>query len=46
MGMPLFAVDMPALMSLLGHSIYGAILGLVAVRILGLVAVRVFTGRA
>ena len=34
MGMPLFAVDLTAMMSLLGHLIYGAILGLVAVRVL------------
>ncbi|TFD76799.1 hypothetical protein E3T53_13010 [Cryobacterium psychrophilum] len=34
MGMPLFNVDTIALMSLMGHLIYGAILGLVAVRIL------------
>ena len=34
MGMPLFSVDLAALMSLLGHLIYGAILGLVAVRVL------------
>lgn len=34
MGMPLFAVDLTALMSLMGHVIYGVILGLVAVRVL------------
>ena len=34
MGMPLFVVDLTAMMSLLGHLIYGAILGLVAVRVL------------
>ena len=34
MGMPLFTVDMPALLSLMGHMIYGAILGLTAVRVL------------
>ncbi len=34
MGMPLFAVDLTALMSLMGHLVYGAILGLVAVRVL------------
>lgn len=34
MGMPLFAVDPAALMSLVGHLIYGVILGLVAVRVL------------
>ena len=34
MGMPPFAVDLTAMMSLLGHLIYGAILGLVAVRVL------------
>ncbi len=34
MGMPLFAVDLTALMSLMGHLIYGVILGLVAVRVL------------
>lgn len=33
-GMPLFAVDLTALMSLMGHLIYGVILGLVAVRVL------------
>ncbi|MGY4541323.1 putative membrane protein YagU involved in acid resistance [Arthrobacter sp. UYNi723] len=38
MGMPLFAVDLMSLMSLMGHLIYGVILGLVAVRVL--------TGRA
>ena len=38
MGMPLFAVDLTALMSLMGHLIYGVTLGLVAVRVL--------TGRA
>ena len=34
LGMPLFAVDLTAMMSLVGHLIYGAILGLVAVRIM------------
>lgn len=34
MGMPLFAVDLTALMSLMGHLIYGVTLGLVAVRVL------------
>jgi len=34
MGMPLFALDAAALMSLMGHMIYGVILGLVAVRVL------------
>ncbi|MFM9432823.1 hypothetical protein [Arthrobacter sp. MP_2.3] len=34
MGMPLFAIDLTALMSLMGHLIYGVILGLVAVRVL------------
>ncbi|WP_426975440.1 hypothetical protein ACQCSU_11775 [Pseudarthrobacter sp. O4] len=34
MGMPLFAVDLTALMSLMGHLIYGVILALVAVRVL------------
>jgi hypothetical protein len=34
MGMPLFVMDLTALMSLMGHLIYGAILGLVAVRVL------------
>ncbi len=34
MGMPLFAIDLTALMSLMGHLVYGAILGLVAVRII------------
>ena len=34
MGMPLFTVDMPALLSLMGHMVYGAILGLTAVRVL------------
>ncbi|MGE3194546.1 MAG: hypothetical protein AB7K08_13890 [Microbacteriaceae bacterium] len=33
-GMPLFAIDTTALFSLMGHLIYGAILGIVAVRIL------------
>ena len=33
-GMPLFTVDTTALFSLMGHLIYGAILGAVAVRIL------------
>ncbi|MET3206001.1 UNVERIFIED_ORG: putative membrane protein YagU involved in acid resistance [Arthrobacter sp. UYEF13] len=34
MGMPLFTVDLTALMSLMGHMIYGVILGVVAVRVL------------
>lgn len=34
MGMPLFMVDVTGLMSLMGHLVYGAILGLTAVRIL------------
>lgn len=34
MGMPLFALDLAALMSLMGHMVYGVILGLVAVRVL------------
>lgn len=34
MGMPLFAPDLTALMSLMGHLIYGVTLGLVAVRVL------------
>ncbi len=34
MGMPLFAIDGGAWMSLMGHLIYGIILGLVAVRVL------------
>ncbi|QNE14479.1 hypothetical protein [Pseudarthrobacter sp. NBSH8] len=34
MGMPLFAIDLTALMSLMGHMIYGVILGVVAVRVL------------
>ncbi|MEW1808330.1 hypothetical protein [Pseudarthrobacter sp. NPDC080039] len=38
MGMPLFAVDLTALMSLMGHLVYGVILGPVAVLVL--------TGRA
>jgi uncharacterized membrane protein YagU involved in acid resistance len=33
-GMPLFTIDTTALFSLMGHLIYGAILGIVAVRIL------------
>jgi uncharacterized membrane protein YagU involved in acid resistance len=33
-GMPLFTIDSTALLSLMGHLIYGAVLGLVAVRIL------------
>lgn len=33
-GMPLFTIDTTALFSLMGHLIYGAILGAVAVRIL------------
>lgn len=34
-GMPLLTIDTTALLSLMGHVIYGAILGVVAVRILG-----------
>lgn len=34
MGMALFAINTGALMSLMGHLIYGVILGLVAVRVL------------
>jgi hypothetical protein len=34
LGMPMFSVDLPALMSLMGHLIYGVILALVAVRVL------------
>lgn len=34
LGMPLFTLDMTALLSLMGHLIYGAILGLTAVRVL------------
>jgi hypothetical protein len=34
LGMPLFSVDLSALMSLMGHLIYGVILALVAVRVL------------
>lgn len=34
LGMPLFTVDLPALMSLMGHFVYGIILALVAFRIL------------
>lgn len=34
LGMPLFSVDLPALMSLMGHLVYGIILALVAFRIL------------
>ncbi len=33
-GMPLFTIDTTALFSLMGHLVYGAILGVVAVRIL------------
>jgi len=38
LGMPVFAVDRTSVFSLMGHLIYGAILGLMAV--------RVFTSRA
>ncbi len=34
LGMPMFTIDMAALLSLMGHLIYGAILGLTAVRVL------------
>ena len=34
LGMPLFSLDLPALMSLMGHLVYGVILALVAVRVL------------
>jgi len=34
LGMPLFTIDATALFALMGHLIYGAILGAVAVRIL------------
>ncbi|MDI3195875.1 hypothetical protein QK290_13965 [Pseudarthrobacter sp. AL07] len=34
MGMPFFTIDLNALMSLMGHMIYGVILGVVAVRVL------------
>jgi len=34
LGMPLFTVDMTSVFSLMGHLIYGAILGLTAVRVL------------
>jgi uncharacterized membrane protein YagU involved in acid resistance len=34
LGMPVFSMDMTTIFSLMGHLIYGAILGLVAVRIL------------
>ena len=34
LGMPLFTLDLTALVSLMGHLIYGAILGLTAVRVL------------
>lgn len=34
LGMPLFMLDMATLLSLMGHLIYGAILGLTAVRVL------------
>jgi len=34
LGMPVFTLDMTALLSLTGHLIYGAILGLTAVRVL------------
>lgn len=33
LGMPLFSVDMTSAFSLMGHLIYGAILGLTAVRV-------------
>ncbi len=33
LGMPLFSVDMTSVFSLMGHLIYGAILGLTAVRV-------------
>lgn len=34
LGMPLFAIDASAMFSLMGHLMYGVILGLVAVRVL------------
>ncbi|MDQ0278828.1 putative membrane protein YagU involved in acid resistance [Arthrobacter silviterrae] len=34
LGMPLFALDLTAVLSLMGHMIYGVILGLVAVRVI------------
>ncbi|MDJ0358273.1 hypothetical protein [Paenarthrobacter sp. PH39-S1] len=34
LGMPLFAVSLTAVLSLMGHMIFGAILGLVAVRVI------------
>lgn len=34
LGMPLFAIDAMAMFSLMGHLVYGVILGLVAVRVL------------
>lgn len=34
LGMPLFAIDATAMFSLMGHLMYGVILGLVAVRVL------------
>lgn len=34
LGMPLFALDLTAVLSLMGHMIFGVILGLVAVRII------------
>ncbi|MBM7847344.1 hypothetical protein [Arthrobacter roseus] len=34
LGMPLFAFSLTAVLSLMGHMIFGAILGLVAVRII------------
>ncbi|MBT2515668.1 hypothetical protein J7E82_19605 [Arthrobacter sp. ISL-30] len=34
LGMPLFMLDLTALMSLMGHLIYGVVLALVAVRVL------------
>lgn len=34
MGMPLFMIDATSMFSLVGHLIYGAILGLVAVPVL------------
>jgi uncharacterized membrane protein YagU involved in acid resistance len=33
LGMPMFSVDMTSVLSLMGHLIYGAILGLTAVRV-------------
>lgn len=34
LGMPLFAIEAMAMVSLMGHLVYGVILGLVAVRVL------------